>query len=169
MGLIKCPNCGLVVSDYSGECFGCGCRLPKQTQTTDEELDISFERTESSHDSRDIDSKMVSWGKTNKNSAPIVTTSTNFTSYDKVDDKDNTKGNHDKQSSSTFIRILLIVLLLVIILLAGVLGWYYGIKIPKDNAYSAYLDTVKDTNLVVSQYNDGVVAFNDRAKEVISI
>ena len=29
MGMIKCPRCGLIVTDRYGECFGCGLRLPK--------------------------------------------------------------------------------------------------------------------------------------------
>ena len=38
MGVVKCPKCGLSVSDISGECFACGAKLPKQTRNHEDEF-----------------------------------------------------------------------------------------------------------------------------------
>ena len=39
MGVVKCPKCGLVVSDTIGECFACGAVLPRLTEPDDTNID----------------------------------------------------------------------------------------------------------------------------------
>ncbi len=57
----------------------------------------------------------------------------------------------------------------IILVAAGILAWYFGIKIPHDEAYQAYLEKVEEYNGSVQQFNSAVDLYNNKAKEVILI
>ena len=55
------------------------------------------------------------------------------------------------------------------IVIVGILGWYYGIKIPQKQAYSSYISSVDAYNVVVEKYNESITGYNTKAKEIITL
>lgn len=54
----------------------------------------------------------------------------------------------------------------VIVIAAAVCGWYFGIKVPHDNAFNAYSETVTAYNTGIEPYNAAVSDYNAVVQEV---
>ena len=66
------------------------------------------------------------------------------------------------------IGIIVAVLVLAGAGVGGYYGWYYGIKVPHDQAYQAYQEKVQACDNAVQSYNDAINQYNNRAKEIIA-
>lgn len=65
-------------------------------------------------------------------------------------------------------RIAIGAVMVILAVAVGICGWYFGIKIPHDQSYQAYLVAVQNYSEGIQQYNDAVNQYNEKAKEVIS-
>lgn len=66
-------------------------------------------------------------------------------------------------------KIAIISVVSVIVLaIALSLGWYYGIIVPRDKAFSAYSDAVAIYNEKIDGYNTAVLNYNEKANEIIA-
>jgi flagellar basal body-associated protein FliL len=59
-------------------------------------------------------------------------------------------------------RPLLIVIIIIVVLIAAALIWYFGYKVPQDNAHAEALGNYISA---VPEYNDAVAAYNEEANE----
>jgi len=49
---------------------------------------------------------------------------------------------------------------------AAICGWYFGIKVPHDNALAAYSDAVAEYNTKIGPYNQSLEDYNNAAQKV---
>lgn len=57
----------------------------------------------------------------------------------------------------------------IVMIIAIVLGWYYGIKVPRDKAFATYTETATNYNGSIDTYNQSVEKFNTTAKQIIEL
>lgn len=145
MAMIKCPECGKEMSDRAGACPNCGCPMDEIRRSLGE---IEAERAAKLKEKEEE--------KKAKEVAAEIR---------KRKQEEARKAVTPEMKRK---RSLIASLIAVLVIIAGVCGWYFGIKVPKDNAYAAYLETVQSTAETVKEYNAAVEAYNNKAKQVIA-
>lgn len=57
---------------------------------------------------------------------------------------------------------------LILIAIVAVLVWYFAIKVPRDEAFVAYTNSVETYNTTITEYNSAVSEYNAVAQSIIS-
>lgn len=145
MSMIRCPECGKEMSDKASACPNCGCPIEDIRNKLGE---IETERNEAAK-------KREEEKKAREVAASIK----------RKKQEEARKAITPEMKRKRGIIATGIVVATVLI---GIMGWYFGIKIPKEKAYGVYISTVDQTNTAVMEYNDSLNAYNTKAKEVIN-
>ena len=64
-------------------------------------------------------------------------------------------------------RIIIGVAVTTVVVIIGICAWYFGVKVPQEKSYQAYLAEVQIYNDGIQKYNEAINQYNDKAKEVI--
>ncbi len=78
-------------------------------------------------------------------------------------------GNNNKKKGIIGVVVAIVVVLAIA---GGVCAWYFGVKVPRDQAalaYQEYLNEVQVFNDAIKKYNDAIDQYNNKAKEVIAV
>ena len=145
MAMIKCTECGKDMSDKANVCPNCGCPI-EEIRTKLGEIESEREKKirvkEEEKKRKEVEAEAK---KQRKEAAKKALTPA------------------EKRK-----RVVIGVFALILVLSAGVCGWYFGVKIPRENAYQAYILEVQACNDGIQKYNEVISQYNDRAKEVIA-
>ena len=145
MAMIKCPECGREMSDKAAACPNCGCPI----EDIKAQLDvIEAERSEAIKKKEDA-----------KKAKEVAA------SIRKQKQKEARKAVTPEMKKK---RGIVAALAIAIIVVACILGWYFGIKLPKEKAYAAYVMAVDETNVSVTDYNNSINSYNTKAKTIIA-
>ncbi len=144
MAMIKCPECGKNLSDKAAACPNCGCPI--------EDIKERIHEIEIEKDKKD---KEKAEEKKAKEMAIEIKR------QQRVEAKKSVTLEMKKK------RIFIALPVIVMIVVAGFFGWYYGIKIPQEQAYSDYIARVDAVNKAIKEYNTSVDEYNTKAKEII--
>ena len=146
MAMIKCTECGKEISDKATNCPNCGCPI-KDIKAKLGEIEAEQE-----------EKKRV---KEEEKKAKEIAAEANRKR--KEEEKKNISPEVKRK------RIIIGILASILIVAACVCGWYFGINIPRENAYQAYIMKVQACNDGIQKYNEAISQYNDRAKEIIAV
>lgn len=65
-------------------------------------------------------------------------------------------------------KIIICISGVAFLIVAGILIWYFAIKIPMDKAYDEYSNTIKVYNEKIGRYNEVVLEYNEKANQIIT-
>ena len=145
MAMIKCTECGKEMSDKASVCPNCGCPIEDIRSKLGE---IEAEREEKIR------------AKEEEKKAKEVAA--------EVRRKKQEEARKAITPQMKAKRAVIAAILGVAVVALGVCGWYFGIKIPHDQAYEVYIAEIQTHNEIIESYNEAVNQYNDKAKEVIS-
>lgn len=145
MGMIKCTECGKEMSDKASVCPNCGCPI--------EDIKAKLGEIEAEQEAKN---KAKEAEKRAKEAA--------------AEAKRQRQEEARKAATPAMKkkRIAIGAVMVILAVAVGICGWYFGIKIPHDQSYQAYLVAVQNYSEGIQQYNDAVNQYNEKAKEVIS-
>lgn len=83
-------------------------------------------------------------------------------------EKENKPKKEIKPEQKRKIAIISAVGICVVTLIA-VLAWYYGVKVPRDNSFATYSETIVTCNDKINDFNDAVESYNDKANQIIEL
>ncbi len=146
MAMIKCPECGKEMSDKATACPNCGCPIEDIRQSLEK---FEAERNEAAKKKED-----------EKKAKEVAA------SIRKKKQEEARKAITPEMKRK---RGVIAAGVTVAVVLIGILGWYFGVKIPKEKAYKAYVVAVDQANTAIGEYNDCINNYNTKAKEVINI
>ena len=145
MGMIKCTECGKEMSDKASVCPNCGCPIEEIRAKLNE---IEAEREEKL--------KAKEEEKKAKEIAAEV-------KRQKQEEARKAMTPEMKKK-----RILLGVAGGIAAVVVVVCVWYFGVKVPHDTAYQAYLAEIQIHEETAKSCNDTIAKYNEKAKEVIA-
>ena len=146
MAMIKCPECGKDMSDKAAACPNCGCPIE----------DIKARISE-------IEAEKAEKERAKKEEKKAKEVAEEIKRQQKEEAKKAITPEMKKK------RVIVVGTIVVVAAVAGILGWYYGIKLPKEQSYSEYLASVNRYIDSTNEYNASINAYNDKAKEIISV
>ncbi len=145
MAMIKCTECGKEMSDKASVCPNCGCPIEDIRAKLGE---IEAEREEKAKAKEEV-----------KKAKEV-----------EAEAKRQRQEEAKKAVTPEMKRKRIIIGAVAGILAVGIgiCAWYFGIKIPRDEAYQAYLSEVQACNDSIAIVNDAINQYNDKAKQVIA-
>lgn len=144
MAIIKCPECGKDISDRAENCPNCGCPMEEIKRSIGEiEAEKAAKQKEKEEERRAKELAAEIKKRKQEEARKSVTPEM-------------------KRK-----RVIIVAVVAVLLIFVSVIGWYYGIKIPREQAYEAYIEAVDLRATAEEQYNEAVNIYNEKAKAVI--
>ena len=138
MAMIKCPECGKELSDRAASCPNCGCPIEDIRAKLDEIETEKQLKVKEKEEAEKIRQQKI----------------------------ENARNSITPQKKKTI--VIISICIAVIAIIGGICGWYFGIKVPKDEAYQEYQVKFQEYCGIVSEYNTDVEHYNAAAALVIS-
>lgn len=146
MAMIKCPECGKDMSDKAAMCPNCGCPI-EEIRSQLGEIENKCENKKKAKEDEKKAKQIVAEIKKKK----------------RAETRKSVTPEIKKR------RIITGVAIVVFLMAVCIAGWYFGIKVPRDKAYTAYMSKISEYTDEANKYNQAIEAYNNRAKEVIAI
>lgn len=145
MGMIKCTECGKEMSDRAAVCPNCGCPIEDIRAKLGEIEAEREEKQKAKEEERKAKEIAAEAKRQQQEEARKVVTP------------------EMKKK-----RVVLAAAGGIAAAVIGVGIFYFGVKVPHDRAYQAYLEEVQIHGETVRSCNDAIGQFNEKAKEVIA-
>ncbi len=146
MAMIKCTECGKEMSDRAAVCPNCGCPIEEIKSRLSEIASEQEEKLKAKEEEKKA--------------------------KELADEVKRQKKEEARKAVTPQMKMKRLIIGVVAALLAvgiGICGWYFGIKVPRDAAYQAYLTELDNCNAVISEYNTSIEQYNDKVKLVIGV
>ena len=145
MAMIKCTECGKEMSDKAAVCPNCGCPIEDikaKLGEIESEREEKLKAKEEERKAREVaaEAKRQRQEEARKAVTPQMKTK----------------------------RVIIAAIAGILVVAIAICGWYFGIKVPRENAYQAYLAEVQACNDGIIKYNEAVNQYNNMAKDVIA-
>ena len=144
MSMIKCPECGKEMSDRAASCPNCGCPI--------EEIKSKWGEIEAEREEK------IRFKEEEKKAKEVAA---------EIKKKQQEEARNTVTPAMKKKRIIIGVAMAVVVVIIGICAWYFGVKVPQEKSYQAYLALVQIYNDGVQKYNETINQYNDKAKEVI--
>lgn len=174
MALIKCTECGKEISDKAIACPHCGCPMDEILRAMkNDNGDMSDRETAEI----EADDKTGNTGNVEKNGAAgrIGNENENMDAEGAEGSVNVGEGIGDHKKSAPLSpeekkKVAIISCIgIAIVFGAAFVAWYFTIKVPRDEAYAKFITTQDTYNLAVEDYNDAVMAYNDKANRIMEV
>lgn len=148
MALIKCPECGHEVSSEAKNCPNCGYPIAEK---------IDLDKTQGETLKKENEEDSIAETTLDEEHPANPETSDQPSEEQQESVKPSKK---EKKPISKKVKMAIVFVIIVGCFSSG-LGYYFGIKVPHDNAYQEYENTVAALNSEYADYNDAVKAYNE--------
>ncbi len=145
MGMIKCTECGKEMSDKAAVCPNCGCPI--------EDIRAKLGQIEAEREEKQK-------AKEEEKKAKEIAAEAK-----KQRQEEARKAVTPEMKKK---RIILAAAGGVAAVVIGICAWYFGVKVPHDKAYQAYLAEVQVHEETAKTCNEAIGQYNEKAKEVIA-
>ena len=145
MGMIKCTECGKEMSDKASVCPNCGCPI-EEIRAKLGEIEAEREEKQKAKEEEKKAKEIAAEAKRQRQ-------------------EEARKAVTPEMKKK---RILIGAAGGIAAVVVAICAWYFGVKVPHDQAYQAYLAEVQTHEETAKSCNDTIGQYNEKAKEVIA-